>query len=149
MNKRIRYIFQFYLIIVAIYSCSITRIKRDFHYDSEHDFTYFQTSDTIMLKLTDFYKNNVYCYTEAIPYALLIGKPVNSSNLPRMISILAHCDNNEYRLGDTLKIVQIDNPESKISLHKLSITKDTIIQGKRIMWLIGSEYPGTWGKVIK
>jgi hypothetical protein len=147
--KHIKYSLLVLLVLGFILSCSLTRNQKTKYYDTYHDFRYFQTIDTILLKLVRFYKNDAYCYTEAIPYALLIGLPINNQNIPDTISILARCDNNIYRIGDTLTIIPIDNPEMSISLHKVSIVKDTLLQGKKTKWSIGSEYLGIWGKVLE
>jgi|WetSurSiteA1Bulk_404760.scaffolds.fasta_scaffold20088_4 hypothetical protein len=144
-----RNLFLIFIASVLIMACSLTRNhKADFYYKSQ-DFTYIQISDTISIKLIKFYKNDASCYTEAIPYALLIGKCNTNHSIPDTLSILAHCDNSIYNIGDTLRIIQIENPELRMSLHKITIVKDTIIAGLKTHWTIGSEYPGIWGKVIK
>jgi hypothetical protein len=145
--SEIKCINYFLLILGFTFSCSISKNRGQLGY-KVHDFTYFQTVDTIILKLVKFYENNAYCYTEGIPYALLIGTPLSDSTLPDTISVLAICDNKKYVIGDTLNILQINNPETTSSLHKITIIKDTLIQRDRYRWAIGSEYQGTWGKVM-
>jgi hypothetical protein len=100
--------------------------------------------------LTYFVKNSTYCYTEAIPYALLIGQTdnPNSSDIPKTITVLARCDNNNYSLGQTLEILPMTDPTKQTTLRPLYITKDTTINGQKFHWLIGSENPAIWGRVL-
>ena len=113
-------------------------------------FNLFDTKDTINLQVTYFVKNSAYCYTEAIPYALLIGQTNNSktSNIPKTITVLARCDNNTYALGQNLKILPMTDPTTETTLRPLYVTKDTTINNQTFHWLTGSENPAIWGKVL-
>ena len=113
-------------------------------------FNLFETKDTINLKVTDFVKNSVYCYTEAIPYAILIGQTSNSSssNIPKTITVLARCDNNNYNIGQNIKVLAIQDPTNQTTLRPLYLTKDTTINKQKYHWLIGSENLTIWGKVL-
>jgi hypothetical protein len=109
-----------------------------------------KTSETINLEVTYFVKNSTYCYTEAIPYALLVGKTNNpfSSNIPKIITVLARCDNNNYTIGQNLKVLPTEDPTISPTLRPLYITQDTIINKQKYHWLIGSENPAIWGEVL-
>ena len=100
--------------------------------------------------MTYFVKNSAYCFTEAIPYALLIGQTDNStsSSIPKTITVLARCDNNNYSIGQNLKILPIQDPTTETSLRPLYMTKDTLINNQKFRWLIGSENPAIWGNVL-
>jgi hypothetical protein len=117
---------------------------------NERNFTLFETKDTINLKVTYFIKNSVYCFTEAIPYALLIGQTDNppSSNVPKNITVLARCDNNTYTIGQRLKVLPIQDPTTQTTLRPLYVVKDTLINNQKERWLIGSENPTIWGRVL-
>jgi hypothetical protein len=100
--------------------------------------------------VTYFVKNSTYCYTEAIPYALIIGQTENSANasIPKTITVLARCDNNTYSAGQNIKVVSIGDPTTQTTLRPLYVTRDTIINQQKYHWLIGSENPAIWGKVL-
>jgi hypothetical protein len=100
--------------------------------------------------VTYFVKNSAYCYTEAIPYALFIGQTSNSSisNIPKTITVLAPCDNNTYNIGQNINVLPIQDPTKQSSLRPLYVTKDTTINKQKYHWLIGSENPAIWGKVL-
>lgn len=113
-------------------------------------FTLFDTKDTINLQITYFHKNVVYCFTEAIPYALIIGRTNNSafSNIPKIITVLARCDNNTYTLGQNIKVLPLKDPTTVTTLRPLLIVKDTVINNQKHRWIIGSENPAIWGRVL-
>ncbi len=100
--------------------------------------------------MTYFVKNSVYCYTEAIPYALLIGQTNNlgSLNIPKTITVLARCDNGNYNVGQNIKVLAIQDPTTTTTLRPLYVTKDTTINKQNYHWLIGSENPAIWGKIL-
>jgi hypothetical protein len=100
--------------------------------------------------VTYFVKNSTYCYTEAIPYALLIGQTdnPNSLNIPKTITVLAWCDNKNYSLGQNLKVLPMPDPTTQTTLRPLYVTKDTTINKQILHWLIGSENPAIWGRVL-
>lgn len=113
-------------------------------------FSLFTTSDTINLTVTYFAKNSVICYTEAIPYALLIGQTNNPSlpSIPKRITVLAKCDNNNYSIGQNIKVLSIEDPTKETTLRPLYVTTDTTINKVKYHWLLGSENPAIWGKVL-
>ncbi len=110
-------------------------------------FNYITLKDSFDIQIISFVKNDAYCFTEGIPYGLIIGTPVNTG-LPDTISILARCDNNAYKIGEKIRVLPIENPETG-SLHKITFTKDTIIAGRKFSWQIGSEHKAVWGQVLK
>lgn len=113
-------------------------------------FNIFKTTDTINLQITYFAKNTVLCYTEAIPYALIIGQTNNPSarDIPKTITVLAKCDNNSYTIGQDIKVVPTNDPTNETDLRPLYVTRDTAINKIKYHWLIGSEHPAIWGKVL-
>jgi hypothetical protein len=112
---------------------------------NERNFTIFETKDTINLKLTYFIKNSVYYFTEAISYALLIGQTNNSSsNISSTIMVLARCDNNNYTVGQILKVLPIQDPTNQTTLRPFYIVQGTLINNQKQRWLIGSENPTFW-----
>ncbi|WP_295676774.1 hypothetical protein [uncultured Mucilaginibacter sp.] len=121
------------------------------HYVGQlYDFKFFTIKDTIQIIVKQFFKNDVFCYTKGIPYALIIGTVTNNNNYPREISVLAICDQNIYNVGDKLKISQSNDPRiGSSSLHPIIFTHDTIINKKRYLYLIGSESPAVWGNVTR
>jgi hypothetical protein len=129
-------------------NCSTT--KQTSKVWNERRFNVFDTKDTINLQVTYFVKNSAYCFTEAIPYALLIGQTDNSasSNIPHTITVLAWCDNNNYTVGQKLKVVPLEDPTTKTDLSPIYVVKDTIINNQIGRWLVGSEFPAIWGKVL-
>jgi hypothetical protein len=92
----------------------------------------------------------VYCYTEAIPYAILVGTTNNPSapEIPKTVTILAKCNNNSYSIGQNIKIIPIGDPTIGTDLRPLFVTTDTIIDKNKYHWLIGSEHPAIWGQVL-
>ena len=113
-------------------------------------FNLFYTKDTINLQVTYFEKNSVYCFTEAIPYALLIGQTNNraSSVIPKTITVLAKCDNNNYTIGQHIQVIAIEDPTTQTTLRPLYMMKDTLVNNRKYSWLIGSENPAIWGRVL-
>ncbi len=117
---------------------------------NEKSFIFLETKDTINLKVTFFIQNPVTCFTEAIPYALLIGQTDNpkSPNIPKLITVLAKCDNNSYEIGQKIKVLPIKDPTINTTLRPLYIVKDTLIDNQKHRWLVGSENSAIWGKVL-
>jgi hypothetical protein len=113
-------------------------------------FQFFTTKDTFNLKVTDFVRNTAYCYTEAIPYAILIGETegVHSIKLPNIITVLARCDNNMYSVGQRLRVAPAEDPTANTTLRPLYITRDTVLNGQNVRQLVGAEHPVIWGKVL-
>ncbi len=140
----------FIILILGLLSANCKTAKTTVTNWNTRTFTLFDTKDTINIKLTYFAKNSAYCYTKAIPYALLIGQTnnPNSSNIPKTITVLAKCDNNNYSLGQNLKVLPIADPTTQTTLRALYLTKDTTINKQTFHWLIGSENPAIWGRVL-
>jgi hypothetical protein len=111
-----------------------------------HQFRFFKLKDTLQITVTQFYRNTVFCYTEATPYALIIGT-TNNKSYPKMISVLAICDNNVYHIGEELRVSQSYDSRIDGSPAPLNFAQDTIINGKRFEYIIGSEYPAVWANV--
>jgi hypothetical protein len=113
-------------------------------------FQFFTTKDTFDLKVTDFVRNSAYCYTEAIPYAVLIGETqnVNLGKVPSTITVLASCDNKIYSIGQRLRVAPDEDPTANTTLRPLYITRDTTLNGQRVRHLVGAEHPAMWGKVL-
>jgi hypothetical protein len=127
----------------ASYSTKIT------HYaGTVHEFHFFRLKDTLKITVRKFIKNDLYCFTEAVPYALIIGAVNNDKNYPPIISVLAICDNNVYKIGDKLNIVQNDSPLIGSSLHPVDFIRDTIIDKKRFLCIEGGEYPALWATIL-
>jgi hypothetical protein len=99
------------------------------------------------LVVTEFYKNNTYPYSEGgVSYALLIGKS-NDIKLPKIISVLAIRDNNQYKLGEIVTVLPQEGLLKEGSRSLLYFTKDTIINKIKSTIIIGSEYPAVLGKI--
>ncbi len=113
-------------------------------------FNLFHTNDTINLNVSYFSKNNASCGVHAIPYALLIGQTSTtcSSNIPKTITVLAWCDTQDYRVGQNIKVIVIQDPTTRTGLQPLYKIKDTLIHNQKHKWVLGSEYPAIWGKVL-
>ena len=100
------------------------------------------------MELVKFVRNTAYCGTEGLPYALLIGK-TKSELLPKSITILSYCDDRIFKIGEKLKIEPTENPTEKTTMNPIYFVKDTIINGNKSRWVIGSEYKAIWGRPIK
>lgn len=138
------------IVIVFIWACVLACSPRPTTYYAglSRGFEFLNSNDTINLTVDKFVKNDAYCFTEGIPYALIIGT-VENERLPKKISVLAQCDNSTYDIGQKLKILAIENPTIKTTLKPIYFVKDSLVGGQRYKFLIGSEYPGIWGKVLK
>jgi len=128
------------LLLLVIFNCAPRKVK----YLNSLRFEFIETKKEFELELTYFQKNLAYCYTEGIPYALLIGKTKDNS-LPSTVSVLSKCDNNDYKIGTKFIIAPIENPEKSISLHPIYLVKDTIINKIKYRKVIGSENKAVWG----
>lgn len=142
-----RFLFIISFIGFFVIGCKTTKstiVKRN-----THTFILFEIKDTINLQITYFAKNSAFCYTEVIPYALIIGQTDNPADaaIPKSITVLAMCDTNTYVVGQNIKVLPIANPETQSTLKPLYFTKDTIIKNQKYRWLLGSENPAIWGKV--
>ena len=137
------------ILFTGLFLTNCKTIKQTSKVWNERNFTIFETKDTINLKVNYFIKNSVYCFTEAIPYALLIGQTYNSSsNIPNTITVLARCDNSNYTIGQRLKVLPIQDPTTLTTLRPLYMVQDTLINNEKRRWLIGSENPTIWGRVL-
>lgn len=95
-------------------------------------------------------RNRAYCYSSAgFPYALVVGKTTkrNQGKIPDVVSVLAKCDNKDYAIGQNLQVVPVEDP-TDTNLKPIYITRDTVIGGRTVLHLCGSEYPAIWGKIL-
>lgn len=134
---------------MIVASCSSPYGSKSVYQKSKDEvFDYFEYKDTIQISVIDFVSNKTYCYTEGgIPYAVVIGRTEEKDALPHTISVLAICDNNAYKIGQMLKVVPVNYP-SPTTLKPIYITKDTVINNQLKRWVIGSQYPAVWGKIV-
>ncbi len=138
----------YFTVFAIVVSCISHRADQSIQQASRTEvFDYFDYKDTIRVNVVEFLPNTAYCYSEGIPYALIIGTTEQHTSLPKTISVLAKCDNNTYEVGKGLRIVAIADPTSS-TLKPIYFTKDTVIHNQTKKWIIGSQYPATWGKVI-
>ncbi|MNK21530.1 hypothetical protein D3C87_397890 [compost metagenome] len=128
------------LLLFIIYCCTPKKVLNQ----NKLGFEYIETKEEFEFELTEFYKNNAYCFTEGIPYALLIGK-TKSTNLPSTISVLSQCDNNDYKIGSKFIIKPIENPEKRTTLHPIYFVKRTLVDNVKCSKVIGSENKAVWG----
>ena len=153
LNRTIMKYCIYFSIVCLLAACFSTKTSSDnvdqaYSIPEQGTFSYISYKDTFSLVVLSFIKNDTYCFTEGIPYALIIGHPINLKALPDTVSVLARCDNNTYLIGEKLKILPVENPEIS-SLHKITFIKDTVINIKTIRWAIGSEYQAMWGQVVQ
>jgi hypothetical protein len=125
----------------------VSTSKKNTVFSQGKDFNFIERTETFNVIVTDFIKNDAYCATEGLPYALIIGN-TSENKLPAKVSILAICDNNVYKVGDTLKISPIKNPMKETSLKPIYFIKRDTIDGIITRNIIGSENPAIWGKVL-
>jgi|GEM_PF-4567904 len=107
-------------------------------------FEYVEAENEFEMELTDFHQNTFYCYTEVVPYSLLIGKP-NNPSLPEKISVLSYCDDRVFKVGDILTITPTEKPARLKSMGLVYFMKDTIIDGTKKYEKIGTEHKALWG----
>jgi hypothetical protein len=135
------------LVLILIIGCkSQSGIK--YSADNGLGFEYLNIKQSFDMKLVDFFQNTAHCGTEGLPYALLIGK-TESEFVPENITVLSYCDNRIFKVGEKLKIEPTENPTEKTTMNLIYFVKDTIINGNKNRWLIGSEYKAIWGIPIK
>jgi hypothetical protein len=132
------------LLLVA---CSFNRHSKNTRIIKLFEIVYVE--DTINLKVKYFIENTAHCSTEAIPYALIIGEMRDSLHNPMTISVIAKCDNEKYIVGQSLRVIQMEDPTKDTSLSPLYFVNDTVINKIVCRWIIGSEYPAVWGRVIR
>jgi len=129
--------------MISIISCKSNKhILKNSVYTQKFD--YLNVKKEFEMKLSEFYPNTAYCGTEGLPYALLIGKPTENT-LPKRISVLSYCDNRIFKIGEILKIKPTENPTKKTTMNPIYLVKDTIINGIKKRWLLGSENKVIWG----
>ena len=133
-----------FLILILIIGCK-SQQGIDYSKQNRLEFDYFNTKDIFEIELVQFQQNTVSCGTEGLPYSLLIGK-TKSESLPGKVTILSYCDDRIFRVGDKLIIEPTENPTKKTTMNPIYLVKDTIINGKKIRWLLGSENKTIWGR---
>lgn len=111
-------------------------------------FEYIQVVDDFEIELIKFQRNTAFCGNDGLPYALLIGK-TKSESIPEKITVLSYCDNRTFNVGDKLKIKPTKNPTDSTSLNPIYFVKDTLINGNKTKWVIGSENKAIWGRPDK
>ena len=139
--KRTFYISLF--ILISVISCK-SKKPLILNFEGKTEYEFIETKREFELILTEFKQNTFYCYTEIVPYALLIGK-TNNSELPKKISVLSYCDKRVFKVGDTLKITPSEKPKRTESMGLLYYSKDTIVGGKKVYKKIGTENKAVWG----
>lgn len=100
------------------------------------------------MELLEFIQNSAFCGTKGMPYALLIGK-TKSEFLPEKITVLSYCDDRVFNVGENLNIKPTENPTERTTINPIYFIKDTIINGNKSRWVIGSENKAIWGRPIK
>jgi hypothetical protein len=128
-----------------LFSCAVKPVQTTY---ARQEFNLIDVDKAFLLTVDKFIKNDAYCFTEGIPYALVIGRPI-SSDLPAKMSILLKCDNNQYQAGQQLNIQPIGDPTKETTLKPIYIVGDTLINGQKTRFIVGTENPGVWGQVIK
>jgi hypothetical protein len=112
------------------------------------EFDYFSRKDNFEMELVKFQRNTASCGTEGLPYALLIGK-TNSESLPENVTVLSYCDDRIFNVGDRLRVEPTENPTKSTSMNPIYFVKDTMINGNKSRWIIGSEHKTIWGRPLK
>jgi hypothetical protein len=131
------------IILILIISCKSNKPNSEY-FENILKFEFIEINDEFKMELTEFHPNISYCYTEGVPYALLIGKPLNSQ-LPKKISVLSYCEDRVYDVGKLLTITPTKKPKIAQSMSLIYLAKDTIINGEKKHWLLGSENKTIWG----
>lgn len=116
--------------------------------ENRFEFEYVKVNDNFEMELVEFVQNTAECFSEGIPYALLIGK-TKSKFEPENITVLSYCDDRVFNKGDILNIEPTENPTKKTTLNPIYFVKDTIINGNKSRWIIGSENKTIWGRPNK
>ena len=117
--------------VLCLLSCSA---KTTYTTSTQLKFQTINYEKPFQLTVDKFTKNDAYCFTEAIPYAVAIGK-TNAQDLPKKLSVLLYCDNNLYHVGQILKIQPIIDPTKNTALNPLYLVRDTLINGQKIIYL--------------
>jgi len=135
-----------FLILILIIGCK-SQQGIDYSKQNRFEFDYFNTKDIFEIEILQFQRNTASCGTEGLPYALLIGK-TKSESLPEKVTVLSYCDDRIFRVGDKLKIEPTENPTKKTTMNPIYFVKDSIINGEKMRWLLGSENKTIWGRPI-
>jgi len=135
------------LVLILIIGCkSQSGIK--YSTENKFGFEYLKVKDSFEMELVEFVRNTAHCGTKGLPYALLIGK-TKSEFLPESITVLSYCDDRVFKIGEKLKIEPTENPTKKTTMSPIYFVKDTIINGNKSRWIIGSEFKAVWGRPTK
>ena len=135
------------LVLFLIIGCK-SQSGFPYYTENKFGFEYLSVKNSFEMELVDFFQNTGACGTEGLPYALLIGK-TKSELLPDNITVLSYCDDRIFKIGEKLKIEPTENPTEKTTMNPIYFVKDTIINGNKSRWVIGSEYKAIWGRPIK
>ena len=84
--------------LLIITNCKTKQLPIEHLNKPEYEFI--EMKNEFKFKLVEFHKNTTFCYTEIVPYALLIRELLVDS-LPKKISVLSHCDHRAFQVGDT------------------------------------------------
>jgi hypothetical protein len=135
------------IILILIIGCK-SQSGIEYSAQNRFGFDYLETNSKFEMELVDFQKNTAYCGTKGLPYALLIGK-TNSELVPEYVTVLSYCDDRIFNIGDQLSIEPTENPTKRTTMNPIYFVKDTIINGNKSRWIIGSEYKAIWGLPTK
>jgi len=82
------------------------------------EFKFLEIAQPFDLELTEFHENNFHCFTEGIPYAILIGK-TNNTSLTNIVTILSRCEERTFKVGQNLRVAPKEDPRNNVSLNLL------------------------------
>ena len=134
------------IILPLLVTCSSK--QKIFEIDNNKSvFDYLETKQEFELLITEFYQNTASCGIEGLPYALLIGE-TNSNFIPKKVSVLSYCDDRVFKVGTKVKIKPSENPTKLTTMNPIYFIKDTVINGKKRKWIIGSENKAIWGNPV-
>ncbi len=135
------------LVLILIIGCK-SQSGIDNSVENRFGFEYLNVKDSFEMELVKFVRNTAHCGTEGLPYTLLIGK-TNSEIVPENITVVSYCDDRVFNIGDKLNVEPTDNPTKKTTLNPIYFVKDTVINGNKGRWIIGSENKTVWGRPNK
>jgi len=131
-----------FLICLFLSSCTVVH-KYGLTLD-RLNYNYITYNGNFKVAVHRFYKNNALCGSRT-SYALVFAEPIHAK-LPGKLSLLLACDNNVYKIGDTLSIMPQDNIDT---LSKpIFITAQKTFRQQVYTRIVGAEYPAIWGRVI-
>lgn len=135
-----------FLLTTVLISCSP---NRKIEYQTiRKGYEYIEYDKNFEIVLTEIYKSNgPSCWAKN--FNLLIGN-TNSKELPLKISILSSWENfSNFKIGDTIVIKPLENETLKDTIFFPSyFVKDTTINKKVKLKIIGSENKALWGNPI-